>query len=75
MAFNPDTGRLSYLNKSFNCGFVRVFMKAVSVATSPDKLVVDMTASLSDKTNAKAIKVDLVQGSSNNKRPIQPGQL
>ena len=75
VAFNPDTGRPSYLNRSFSCGIVRVFMKAVNVVTSDDRLVVDMVATLSDKRNAKAIKVDLVQGSSKDKGLIQPGQL
>jgi hypothetical protein len=49
-------------------------MKAVSVATSDARLV-DMAAyDCADKRSAKAIK-DLIQGSSKDNGPIQPGQL
>jgi hypothetical protein len=50
-------------------------MKAVSVVTSDDRLEVAIFDSISGKSSGKAIKVDLVQGSSKDKGPIQPGQL
>lgn len=33
-ALTPDTAKPSFRNRSFNCGFVRVFMSAVRCGTS-----------------------------------------